>query len=198
MKLVLCCLSFVLYFILSSCNANNEKNITKDHHNAIDKEFNQKLKNIFSNDASQYKKLKKNEIKLRTLIITYQQTKIGDAAFLETDSNKITILSESIKETSTINYFVKVLKFKKEHLVLFCGKSAIIHSSNRYILSYIKSNNEETLLTVLNINLNNTPCYYTNLIKCKLILCNYPTISNTTKGDSLLLRPFETRVYKLR
>jgi hypothetical protein len=185
--------------LLASCNFQKEPEIRKDDFHAIDIKYHEKLKQIFLDGSdSSFKKIKLLEPKLRELIFAYKQTRSGDAAFLESDSQKIQYLSQSNKSEPEIDFYKKVLEMRKEYPVFFTGTSKIIESLDNNILAFTNTDKKDTLLSVLNFDTRNHLFSYSGILTHRPLLDNYADLDITLKSDSILLKPFQVKIYKIK
>ena len=115
--------------------------------------------------------------------------------WIEVNKN-YTIINEADEENdsnSVLNYFRKVVRLRRENLVLVYGKYTLIDKENPNVYAYSRELNRRKLLILLNFkskiaNVNTGM----DISKAKLLLDNYskPSTGNT-------LRPYEAAVYEL-
>lgn len=121
--------------------------------------------------------------------------------WLKINSNYLKINVKNAQEdiNSILHYYKKLIKLRKENLVMIYGKYIPIFEEHEAIISYIRSLKSERILVILNFS-NRTSIY--NLPKeviyksKKLLLSNY-NIDPLHQLIELTLRPYEAIVYKL-
>ncbi|WP_221392626.1 alpha-glucosidase [Dyadobacter sp. NIV53] len=94
---------------------------------------------------------------------------------------------------STLNYFRKIVKFRKENPVLVYGKYTLLDKNNPDVYAYTRELNGVKFLVLLNftgkvVNVNTG----LDLAKAELILSNYEG-----SGEAGKLRGYEARVFRL-
>ncbi|MDB5062568.1 MAG: alpha,alpha-phosphotrehalase [Mucilaginibacter sp.] len=94
---------------------------------------------------------------------------------------------------STLNYFRKVVKLRKDNLVFVYGKYTLLDKNNPNVYAYTRELDGKKMLVVLNFS--SKPAAFNtdiNLSNAKLLLSNYQKGLN--KG---FLQPYEAAVYQL-
>ena len=105
--------------------------------------------------------------------------------------------AENNDPNSVLNYFRKVVTLRKEHQVLVYGQYVLLDKSNPYVYTYIRKNNEEKILVLLNFSSHNaTTNIETQIGNAKILLSNYK-IAPDIKKTFVTLRPYECTIYKL-
>lgn len=94
---------------------------------------------------------------------------------------------------STLNYFRKLTRLRKENTVLVYGKYTLLDKTNTDVYAYTRELNGKKLLILLNFT-GKTTTVNTGLdaSKAQLLLSNYSSGENTQS-----LRPYEAAVYQL-
>lgn len=119
--------------------------------------------------------------------------------WMKVNSNYTTINEEAENNdpNSVLNYFRKVVTLRKEHQVLVYGQYVLLDKSNPYVYTYIRKNNEEKILVLLNFSSHNaTTNIETQIGNAKILLSNYK-IAPDIKKTFVTLRPYECTIYKL-
>ncbi|HRH47918.1 MAG TPA: alpha-glucosidase [Panacibacter sp.] len=101
--------------------------------------------------------------------------------------------AEENDANSSLNYFRKVTKLRKDNLVLVYGKYTLLDKDNPEIYAYTRELNEKKILILLNFKSKVATAYTgIDLSKAKLLLGNYATPST---GETL--QPYEAVIYEL-
>ncbi len=105
-------------------------------------------------------------------------------------------VNEAVEEkdpNSTLNYFRKIVKFRKDNPVLVYGKYTLLDKNNPNIYAYTRELNGKKMLVLLNFKSKaasvNTGI---DLSKAKLLMGNYPSPSTNAT-----LQPYEAVIYQL-
>ncbi|HVM90107.1 MAG TPA: alpha-glucosidase [Puia sp.] len=106
------------------------------------------------------------------------------------------IINEAAQENDTnscLNYFRKMIKLRKENLVLVYGKYQLLDKDNPNVYAYTRELNGKKILVMLNFTNNSARANIgTGISHAKTLIDNYGEASNTTE-----LRPYEAVVYGL-
>jgi len=95
---------------------------------------------------------------------------------------------------STLNYFRKIVKFRKNNPVLIYGKYALVDKDNPNVYAYTRELNDKKLLILLNFKARESAVNSgLDLSKAKVLLGNYPAPS--TDGE---LKPYEAVVLEFQ
>ncbi|MCP9766673.1 alpha-glucosidase [Lacihabitans sp. LS3-19] len=97
---------------------------------------------------------------------------------------------------SPLNYFRKVVAFRKNNPVLVYGKYTLLDKANPDVYAYTREMDGKKLLIVLNFSKNDASTKL-DLKLGKLLLNNYPS-STSVKSDKIILRPYEARIYEVK
>ncbi len=105
--------------------------------------------------------------------------------------------TEDKDPNSILNYFRKVVKLRKQHLVLVYGKYQLLDKNNPNVYEYTRTGDGEKLLILLNFTTHNAVANIgIDLKNAKILLSNYkssPAISNKI----ITLKPYQALIYKL-
>ena len=94
---------------------------------------------------------------------------------------------------SVLNYFRKMVKLRKDNLVLVYGKYTLLDKDNPNVYAYTRELDGKKVLVLLNFSDKNASANTgINISKTKVLINNYPTPSKT--GE---LRPYEAAIYQL-
>ena len=105
--------------------------------------------------------------------------------------------AENRDVNSALNYFRKVVKLRKGHLVLVYGKYQLLDKGNPDVYAYTRTGNGEKMLVVLNFSAHNASANIeTGIENAAILLSNYNTGPAADK-TSIKLRPYESVVYKI-
>ena len=95
--------------------------------------------------------------------------------------------------SSVLNYFRKIVKFRKENLVLVYGKYAVLDKNNPDTYSYTRELNGKKLLVLLNFtNKNAATNTGINIANTTLLIGNY---EHPSKDGTL--KPYEAAIYQV-
>jgi len=116
--------------------------------------------------------------------------------WIEINKNYTTI-NEGAEENdpnSSLNYFRKIVKLRKDNLVLVYGKYTLLDRDNPNVYAYTRDLDGKKFLVLLNFT-SKVASFNTGLdmSNAKLLLDNY---SNPSKGNNTL-QPYEAAVYEL-
>jgi hypothetical protein len=128
-----------------------------------------------------------------------------DAAFHHTNCNLadkktgMTYWEELSKTDSSFKGFYKSLTgLGKEHGCLLTGKCVLVDANNPHILVYTVNDTKQELLVILNFDEDNravTAEY--KFMDMPLLLGNYDNGAMPVLTSSLVLRPYEVRIYQV-
>ncbi len=106
----------------------------------------------------------------------------------------VNVATEENDANSCLNYFRKIVKLRKDNLVLVYGKYTLLDRDNKQIYAYIRELNGKKLLILLNFSSNNaTVIAGINVSKATTLINNYSSANNSNT-----LRPYEAVVYELK
>lgn len=106
---------------------------------------------------------------------------------------KVNAAAEEKDSLSCLNYFKKLIKLRKENLVLVYGKYQLLDNDNPDVYAYTRELNGKKLLVLLNFK--NKPAAVNtgiDMSHSKLLIDNYGKASSTKS-----LQPYEAAVYDL-
>jgi len=111
------------------------------------------------------------------------------------DYMKVNVASEENNPNSVLNYFKKLVKYRKSELTLVYGKYTLLDKDNPDVYAYTRDFEGKKLLVLLNFKAQNATASISNidLSKAKLIVNNY----NDESPATLTLRPYEAKIYEL-
>ena len=109
---------------------------------------------------------------------------------------KINAAAQEKDPNSPLNYFRKVVAFRKNNPILVYGKYTLLDKSNPDVYAYTREIDGKKLLIVLNFSKNNASTKL-DLKLGKELLNNYST-SISAKSDKIELRPYEAKVFEVK
>ena len=115
--------------------------------------------------------------------------------WLKVNPNHITVnvAAEDKNENSVLNYFRKIVKFRKDNPVLIYGKYMLVDKDNPNVYAYTRELNGKKLFVLLNFKAQETLAKTDfDLSKAKVLFGNYSTPSIDGK-----LKPYEAVVFEL-
>jgi oligo-1,6-glucosidase len=96
-------------------------------------------------------------------------------------------------ENSVLNYFRKIVKFRKDNPVLIYGKYTLLDQDNESVYAYTRELNDEKLLILLNFkDKEATAKTDLDVRNAKVLLGNYPNPSTNEN-----LKPYEAVIFEL-
>ena len=107
----------------------------------------------------------------------------------------INVAAEENDPNSVLNYFKKLVKFRKSEPTLIYGKYTLLDKSNSDVYAYTREFEGKKMLVLLNFKAKAASATITDidLNKAKLVMNNY-----TEEGKNPLdLRPYEAKIYEL-
>lgn len=109
-------------------------------------------------------------------------------------------VAHDLKDSNSIfHYYQKIIRLRKENLIMIYGDYQLILEDDEHIYSYLRTLNKDRLLIILNFFSNQTifnlPANIDYQDK-KLLISNYD-IEESEDIKRIYLRPYEARVYKL-
>lgn len=106
----------------------------------------------------------------------------------------INVATEERDSNSCLNYFRKIVKLRKDNLVLVYGKYTLLDRNNKQVYAYTRELNGKKLLVLLNFSSTNTTANTgIDVSKAKILIDNYTSANNSNS-----LRPYEAIVYELK
>lgn len=115
--------------------------------------------------------------------------------WLTVNSNYKTVnaASEENDPNSVLSYFKKIVKLRRENLILVYGKYTLLDGDNPNVYAYTRELNGRKLLILLNFkNTIATANTRIDLSNARFLLGNYPAPSKDNT-----LRPYEALIYEL-
>lgn len=124
----------------------------------------------------------------------------ADEPWFEVNPNYTSINVEQAENdpNSILNYYRKLLKFRKEHDIVKYGDFELL-KTDKNVFAFLRHLQNETLLVVNSFSQGSEPFRAPkdfDLEKAELVLHNYA--SNTVIHNGFMLRPYETRTYLLK
>jgi len=116
--------------------------------------------------------------------------------WLKVNPNFETINAEAQENdtNSTLNYFRKLVKLRKDEPTLTYGKYTLLDKENPSVFSYTRELNGKKIMVVLNFTDNETKYNTTiDISKARVLLGNYPNPSKTKT-----LKPYEAVVFEIK
>lgn len=115
------------------------------------------------------------------------------------DYPTVNVETEEKKKSSVLNYFKKVIDFRRENKNLIYGNYTLLDADNIQVFTYLREKEEDHFLVVLNF----TPKKATttpgiDIRTAEIVLNNYEEKAKIGQGDQITLRPFEAIVLKLK
>ncbi|MEP7144799.1 MAG: alpha-glucosidase [Ferruginibacter sp.] len=112
------------------------------------------------------------------------------------------IINKAMQENdpnSCLNYFRKLVKLRKNNLVLVYGKYELVDKDNANVYAYTREAEGKKMLIVLNFSTGNAQVNIgPGITKAKLLLSNYRDAPlNNAENNYLRLRPYEAIIYQL-
>jgi oligo-1,6-glucosidase len=103
-------------------------------------------------------------------------------------------------EHSIFHYYKKLIRLRKEHDIIIYGSYELILEDDEQIYAYIRKLENEQLLVITNFSAE-TPTFalpnHITFTEKQLLISNYPVDENE-EIKTILLKPYEARVYKLK
>ena len=109
-------------------------------------------------------------------------------------------VAHNLKDSNSIFYYYqKIIRLRKENLIMIYGDYQLILEDDEHIYSYLRTINQERLLIILNFfssqTIFNLP-ENINYQEKELLISNY-NVEEKKDIKRIYLRPYEARVYKL-
>ena len=109
-------------------------------------------------------------------------------------------VAHNLKDSNSIFYYYqKIIRLRKENLIMIYGDYQLILEDDEHIYSYLRTLNKDRLLIILNFfssqTIFNLPGNIDYKAK-KLLISNYD-IDEDEDIKNIYLRPYEARLYKL-
>jgi len=121
--------------------------------------------------------------------------------WLKVNSNYTTIneAAEEKDPNSCLNYFRKLVKLRKDNLVLVYGKYTLLDKDNPNVYAYTRELDGKKMLIVLNFSSKNVQVNTAyNGTAAKLLVCNYGGDIDKVSKVSGELKPYEASIYQLK
>jgi alpha-glucosidase len=112
---------------------------------------------------------------------------------------QINVGKQEKEAESILSFYKKMISLRKENDVFTYGIYDLLDEEHPQIYAYTRTSEVEKVMVIS--NLSNKEAEYLDgkgqLANVELLLHNYPVLETVT-ADSITLRPFETRVYRLK
>ncbi|MFP3126072.1 alpha-glucosidase [Ectobacillus funiculus] len=109
---------------------------------------------------------------------------------------------ESLEDSNSIfHYYRNLIKLRKEHEVIVYGDYNLILEDHDQVYAYTRALENETLLVITNFSSETPEFQLPNHIQYNskhLLISNYEVDENKDNISSILLKPYEARVYLLK
>jgi len=115
------------------------------------------------------------------------------------NKDQINVKKEKTKRSSVLNYYKKLISLRKDHEALIYGDYRLVLDDDEDIFAFLREWSENSTLTVLNFSETGTEVGLAEGVNCEkgeLLISNYPE-AESGELNSLSLRPYEARVYKI-
>ncbi|CUA79263.1 glycoside hydrolase family 13 protein [Anoxybacillus suryakundensis] len=103
-------------------------------------------------------------------------------------------------ENSVFHYYKKLIRLRKEHPIIVYGSYELLLEDDEQIYAYVRKFNNEQLLVITNFSSEQPtfklPAHITFTEK-QLLISNY-VVDENESIDTIVLKPYEARVYKLK
>ncbi len=110
----------------------------------------------------------------------------------------INVATEEKNPNSVLNYFKKIIKLRKENLILVYGKYTLLDKENPNVYSYTRKMNGEKFLVLLNFSNHNASANLSfDMHKARVLIDNYTSGPTAENIKNFMLRPYEAVVFKL-
>jgi oligo-1,6-glucosidase len=123
-------------------------------------------------------------------------------SWIKVNPNYTTIneATENKDSNSVLNYFRKLVKLRKDSLVLVYGKYSLLDKNNSKVYAYTREGEGEKMLILLNFSTTASTCNVgTDISNATLLLTNYKDAPlKNTAHTTITLRPYEALVYSLK
>jgi oligo-1,6-glucosidase len=124
-------------------------------------------------------------------------TSEGTTPWLKVNPNygTVNVSAQEKNPKSILNYFRKLIKYRKSELTLVYGSYALLDRDNPHVYAYKRELNGKVLIVILNFKPHQASVWLPelDLSPSKLVISNY----EDTKGRPDRLRPFEALIYSL-
>ncbi|HUG60460.1 MAG TPA: alpha-amylase family glycosyl hydrolase, partial [Methylomirabilota bacterium] len=100
---------------------------------------------------------------------------------------------------SVLNYYKRLIALRKENAIMVYGRYRLIAAEHEEIYAYIREYADRRLLVILNFRSGESVFHASDEVSfdaAELLIANYP-VDERERPTSLVLRPYEARVYRL-
>lgn len=112
---------------------------------------------------------------------------------------EINVAQALANKESIYHYYQKMIKLRKENLVLVYGGFEMLAEKDEKVFAYLRTDETDRFLVVLNFSEYETRFLWpegAGYSSQELVISNY-AVNETDRVTDIMLRPFEARVYKL-
>lgn len=123
----------------------------------------------------------------------------AEKTWLKTNDNYLPInaLNQSLEENSVLNFYKKLIQIRKQTPALIYGDYLDLRPRCNQIWLYLRTFDEESYLIMNNFtNKKQSFEVKQKFIQKKLILANVP-VENDESNQSFVLKPYESRIYRI-
>jgi glycosidase len=129
---------------------------------------------------------------------TFYYTHCNNATTEKSDTSWIKWQQSATTDSSFNLFYNSLTLLRKEYDCLRSGNCQLVDETNAYVLAYTAKKNKEELLIILNFDEDNRALKADyQFMDMPLLLGNYENGAMTVLTTSLLLRPFEVRIYQV-
>lgn len=126
----------------------------------------------------------------------------GASTWLKVNGNykEVNVEAEDKDADSPLNYYREARNLRKTNQALVYGSYQIVDDANPQVYAYLRSDGKSTFLVALNFSSQDAVSHLgdVNVENAKLMLHNYKDGKLSVDGESLMLRPWETVVLKIK
>ena len=185
----------IAIFILNSCSQSATGN-EQDDAVLISRKYAKQIKLITLIDSAIFNDTKQMFKRMKAV---YKLTRFADSVKNNIPREGKPGTIEQVGDSAEIQFINDIINIKQEHNVLQFGKFRLLDKDNPHILAYTSSDKKEQLLTILNMDEDNWSFKGDYpFSEMPLLLCNYEDGGLPRLKHSLMVRPFEARIYKVR
>ncbi len=115
------------------------------------------------------------------------------------NKDQINVKDERASKSSVLNYYKKLISLRKDYEALIYGDYRLVLEDDEDIFAFLREGSDNSTLTVLNFSETGTDVGLAEGANCEkgeLLISNYPE-AESGELNSLALRPYEARVYKI-
>jgi alpha-glucosidase len=110
---------------------------------------------------------------------------------------EINVEKQSGETESVLAFYKKMIRLKKENDVFTYGEYNLLDEENTQVYAYTRTLNEVKMLVISNLSKNEGEFAIGGLELSDLLLNNY-SVADVQESTTMVLKPYETRVYRLK